>query len=254
MVELAGGTLEALDLPPPDGAGRLPPLLLLHQGLGSVGLWRDFPQRLHSQTGRRVIAFSRFGHGRSEPPARPRTPAFFHEEALEVLPEVLAAFDVEQPVLVGHSDGASIAIVYAAEHPVAGLVLLAPHMFVEEISLEAIRGTKTAFLDGDLRDRMIRHHDDPDAAFWGWCDVWLDPTFAAWTLDDEVARLAAPTLLIQGADDPYGSLAQIDRIEALAPGRCERLVVSGGHSPHLEHPETVVSALAAFVARTSGEE
>jgi pimeloyl-ACP methyl ester carboxylesterase len=241
-VELSGGSLEAQEMP-----GGDPPLVLLHQGLGSVGLWRDFPGRLQSLTGRRLIAFSRFGHGRSDPPPRPRTPAFFHEEALEVLPELLRALDVERPVLVGHSDGASIAIIHAAAHPVAGLVLLAPHVFVEEVTLQQIRETRTAYVENDLRERMARHHADPDAAFYGWCDVWLDPSFAAWNLDEETRRLTAPALLIQGADDPYGSLAQIDRIEAMSSGACERLVLPGGHSPHLEHPETVAAAVADFL-------
>jgi pimeloyl-ACP methyl ester carboxylesterase len=244
MLELAGGSVEVLELP-----GGAPPLVLLHEGLGSVGLWREFPQRLQSLTGRRLIAFSRFGHGRSDPPAHPRTPAFFHEEALDVLPELLQALNVERPVLVGHSDGASIAIIHAAAHPVAGLVLLAPHVFVEDVTLQAIRETRTAYADGGLRNRMARHHDDPDAAFHGWCDVWLDPSFPTWNLEEETRRLTAPSLLIQGADDPYGSLAQIDRIEALSPGHCERLVVPGGHSPHLEHPAGVTAAIADCLPR-----
>jgi pimeloyl-ACP methyl ester carboxylesterase len=243
-VEVAGGSLEVVDLP-----GGAPALVLLHEGLGSVGLWRDFPDRLHGLTGRRVLAFSRFGHGRSSAPPCARTPAFFHEEALEVLPSLLAALDVDAPILVGHSDGASIAIIHAAAHPVAGLVLLAPHVFVEPITVDAIRETRAAYVDGELRTRMARHHDDPDAAFWGWCDVWLDPAFGSWTLDDEVRRLTAPALLIQGSEDPYGSLAQIDRVEALSGGPCVRLVLPGGHSPHLEHPDTVAAAIADHLPR-----
>ena len=229
-----------------EGDAERRPLVLLHEGLGSVGLWRDFPERLAEATGRRLIAFSRFGHGRSDPPSKPRTPAFFHEEALEVLPELLTLLDAPQPILVGHSDGASIAIIHAAGHAVEGLVLLAPHVFVEDVTVERIRETREAFTDG-LRDRMARHHDDPDAAFWGWCRVWLDPEFRRWNLEPEAARLTAPALLIQGADDPYGTLAQLDRIESRAPGRVERLVVPGGHSPHLEHPEPVLAAIARFV-------
>jgi pimeloyl-ACP methyl ester carboxylesterase len=164
-----------------------------------------------------------------------------------VLPELLAALEVDRPVLVGHSDGASIALIHAAEHPVERLVLLAPHVFVEEITVAAIRDTRASFVAGPLRARMARHHDDPDAAFWGWCGVWLDPAFAEWTLDDEVRRLTAPALLIQGAEDPYGSLAQIDRIEALSHGPCERVVLPGGHSPHLDHPEAVAARVAEFI-------
>lgn len=244
-VEVGGRAIEVRDLP---GTPDAPPLVLLHEGLGSVGLWRDFPAELQAATGRRLIAFSRYGHGRSAPPPRPRTPAFFHEEALEVLPELLAALDVSDPVLVGHSDGASIGLIHAAHHPVTALALLAPHVFVEDICTAAIRGTRETFLEGELRARMARHHDDPDAAFWGWCDVWLDPAFADWSLEAEAGMVQAPTLLIQGADDPYGTLAQIDRIEACARGPVTRLVLAGGHSPHLEHGPRVAEAVAAFLA------
>jgi pimeloyl-ACP methyl ester carboxylesterase len=241
---VAGRALEAVERP---GDPALPALVLLHEGLGSAGLWRDFPGALHDATGRRVIAFSRFGHGRSQPPPKPRTPAFFHEEALDVLPQVLEQLDAPEPVLVGHSDGGSIALIHAGRHRVAALALLAPHVVVEEITLAAIRATREAFLDGDLRARIARHHDDPDAAFWGWCDVWLDPDFEAWSLEAEAARVTAPTLLIQGADDPYGTLDQLDRIAARVRGPVRRLVVGGGHSPHLEQPQAVVRAIAEFV-------
>jgi pimeloyl-ACP methyl ester carboxylesterase len=225
------------------------PLVLLHEGLGSAGLWRDFPARLHAATGRRVIAFSRFGHGRSARPPAPRTPAFFHEEALQVLPELLDALGADQPVLVGHSDGASIALIHAGHHPVAGLVLLAPHVVVEDVTVESIRATRTAYVEEGLRERMARHHDDPDAAFWGWCDVWLDPEFRAWSLEADAEGVEAPALLIQGAEDPYGTLDQLDRIEARVRGPVERVVVAGGHSPHLEQPDAVVDAIARFVER-----
>jgi pimeloyl-ACP methyl ester carboxylesterase len=244
-LEIGGLAVEVLELP---GTSAGAPLVLLHEGLGSVGLWREFPAQLHAATGRRLIAFSRHGHGRSAPPPRPRTPAFFHEEALEVLPELLAALEVSDPVLVGHSDGASIGLIHAAHHPVDALVLLAPHVFVEDICVTAIRDTRETFVAGALRDRMARHHDDPDAAFWGWCDVWLDPAFLEWNLEDEAAMVQAPTLLIQGADDPYGTLAQLDRIQARARGRVQRLVLSGGHSPHLEHGPRVAEAVARFVS------
>jgi pimeloyl-ACP methyl ester carboxylesterase len=244
-VEVGGLPVELLDMP---GTGSGAPLVLLHEGLGSVGLWRAFPAQLQAATGRRLIAFSRYGHGRSATPPEPRTPAFFHSEALEVLPELLPTLGVSDPVLIGHSDGASIGLIYAAHRPVSALVLLAPHVFVEEICVTAIRGTRDAFESGELRERMARHHDDPDAAFWGWCDVWLDPTFPQWNLEEEAARLQAPTLLIQGADDPYGTLEQLDRIEARARGPVQRLVLPGGHSPHLEHGTQIAAAVAAFLA------
>jgi pimeloyl-ACP methyl ester carboxylesterase len=247
-VQVGGRAIEVLEIPPRPPSSDDAPLVLLHEGLGSVGLWREFPAELQAATGRRVIAFSRYGHGRSAPPPRPRTPAFFHEEALEVLPELLAALNVSDPVLVGHSDGASIGLIHAAHHPVDALVLLAPHVFVEDICVTAIRGTRETFVAGELRERMARHHDDPDAAFWGWCDVWLDPAFLEWNLEEEAALVQAPTLLIQGARDPYGTLAQLHRIEARARGPVQRLVLDGGHSPHLEHGPEVAEAVAAFLA------
>ena len=241
---VAGRRIEAVELPGDPGERAL---VLLHEGLGSVGLWRDFPRALHAATGRRVIAFSRFGHGRSEPPPLPRTPAFFHEEALDVLPEVLEQLDAPEPVLVGHSDGASIALIHAGRHAVAGIALLAPHVIVEEVTVAAIREARRAFDGGALRERMARHHDDPYAAFNGWCDVWLDPAFRDWTLEPDAERVACPVLLIQGADDPYGTLDQLDRIEARVRGPVERLVLPGGHSPHLEATGEVLAALVRWV-------
>jgi pimeloyl-ACP methyl ester carboxylesterase len=241
---VGGRRIEVLEL-----AGRddRPALVLLHEGLGSARLWRGFPGRLQAATGRRVLAFSRYGHGRSEPPPTRRTPAFFHEEALDVLPEVLSRLGAETPVLVGHSDGGSIALIHAGRHPVSALVLMAPHVVVEEVTVDAIRETRRRYLEDDLRERMARHHDDVDAAFWGWCDVWLDPGFRAWSLEPDAELLSAPTLLIQGLDDPYGTLDQLDRIERHVRGPVQRLVVRGGHSPHLEAPDEVVPAIAGFI-------
>jgi pimeloyl-ACP methyl ester carboxylesterase len=242
-----GRRIEAVELP---GDPALRPLVLLHEGLGSVGLWRGFPAALNEATGRRVLAFSRFGHGRSEPPPRPRTPAFFHEEALDVLPALLPQLDAAEPILVGHSDGGSIALVHAAYHPVAGVALLAPHVFVEDFTVEEIRRTRALYESGGLRERMARHHDDVDAAFRGWADVWLDPAFREWTIESDAAGVTAPVLLIQGDGDPYGTLEQIDRIQARVRGPVERLVVAGtGHSPQFEAPEPVLAAIRAFVAR-----
>ena len=238
-----GRRLEAVELP---GEPERP-LVLLHEGLGSVGLWRTFPRELQERTARRVVAFSRFGHGRSEPPPAPRTPAFFREEALAVLPAVLQQLDVREPILVGHSDGASIALIYAGAHAPSGLVLLAPHVVVEDVTLAAIREARDRFEEGGLRERLSRHHDDPEVTFRGWCDVWLDPAFRSWTLEPDAQRVTCPVLLIQGSDDPYGTLDQLDRIEARVRGPVRRLVVSGGHSPHLGAPGPVLSEIALFV-------
>jgi pimeloyl-ACP methyl ester carboxylesterase len=244
-ITVDGRRLEMLEIA---GDPERRPLVLLHEGLGSVGLWRSFPQQLSEATGRRVIAYSRFGHGRSQPRSAPRTPQFFHEEALDVLPEVLAQRDAPDPILVGHSDGGSIALIHAGHRPVTGLVTLAAHAFVEDVSLSAIADARRAFTDGDLRERLARHHDDPDAAFHGWCDLWLDPAFAGWDLDADLALVTAPTLVIQGRDDPYGTLAQVDRIAGSVRGPVTRLVLPGGHSPHLERPDDVVTAITEFAA------
>lgn len=248
-VEVGGRRLEAVELP---GDPDERPLVLLHEGLGSVSAWREFPEALQRTTSRRVIAFSRFGHGSSDPPPEPRTPAFFHTEALDVLPQVLHRLDAHEPVLVGHSDGASIALVHAGASAVRGLVLMAPHVVVEDVTLEAIRETRSRFETTDLRDRLSRHHDDPEVAFWNWCDVWLDPAFASWTLEPDAARVSCPVLLVQGAADPYGTQDQLDRIEAGVHGPVRRLIVAGGHSPHREAPEAVLREITAFLEEVDG--
>jgi len=167
-----------------------------------------------------------------------------------VLPDVLAQLDAGDPILVGHSDGGSIALIGAGHAPVTGLVLIAAHVFVEEVTLAAIERTRRTFERDGLRERMARHHEDPEAAFWGWCDVWLDPAFRAWDLTADAARVTAPTLIIQGRDDPYGSLEQVRRIAAAigTGGQVEQLIVAGGHSPHLERAREVLDGIAEFAA------
>jgi pimeloyl-ACP methyl ester carboxylesterase len=243
-LEIDGRRLEAVEYA---GHPDKRPLVLLHEGLGSVSAWRGFPEALHCATSRRVVAFSRFGHGRSDPPLEPRTPAFFHEEALDVLPQVLRRLDAEEPVLVGHSDGASIALIHAGTQPVRGLVLIAPHVVVEDVTVAAIRETLERFETTDLRERLARHHDDPDVAFRNWCDVWLDPAFRSWTLEPDAARVDCPALLIQGTEDPYGTLDQLDRIEARVRGPTRRVVVPGGHGLHREAPVQIVREVARFL-------
>jgi len=221
--------------------------VLLHEGLGSVGLWRGFPERLAKATGRRTIAFSRYGHGLSDPPAQPRTPAFMHEEALEVLPDLLAQLGISRPILVGHSDGASIALIHAAHHPVEAVVAIAPHVFVEDICIREIELAKVAYEQTDLRERLGRHHRDPDAAFFGWNDVWLHPEFPQWDITGELKRITCPMLLIQGERDQYGTLAQLDAIEQRANGPVTRLHLDCQHSPPTELPDETVAAIAEFV-------
>ncbi len=231
-----------------NGAADRAPLVLLHEGLGSIALWRTFPEALAAATGRRVLAFSRFGHGRSDPPPQPRTAAFFAYEAFDVLPEVLAQLEAERPILVGHSDGASIALIHASARPVTGVVLIAPHVFVEPITLAGIRTARAEYLNGNLRERMARYHDDVDAAFSGCADVWLHPDFERWELSEEITRLRAPTLLIQGINDQYATLEQLDRIENDAAAPIQRLELQCQHSPHLEAPGETLTGIATFTS------
>lgn len=231
-----------------------PWLVLLHEGLGCVGLWRDFPDKLARRTGCRVLAYSRRGYGRSDPLDGPRQPDFMHCEARDVLPRLLAHFAIAQPILIGHSDGASIALIHAASAPAAvrGVVLMAPHVLVEPVSLQAIARVTETYETTDLRQRLSRHHDHVDDAFLGWARIWLDPRFRTWSLGAECRQLQAPTLLIQGEDDEYGTLAQLDAIAEAAPAKIQRLVLRGcGHAPQREHEESVLAAMGAFVEECS---
>jgi pimeloyl-ACP methyl ester carboxylesterase len=228
-------------------AGSEPALVFLHEGLGSVGLWRDFPDRLARATGRRALIYSRAGHGNSAVPERPRTPRFMHDEALDVLPPLLREHGIERPVLVGHSDGGSIALIHASRHPVSRLVLLAPHVFVEDLSVASIAEARETFETTDLRERMARHHRDAEATFRLWNDIWLAPEFRDWSIEDVLPAITAPVLAIQGEHDQYGTLAQIDAIENGVSGPFERAVLNARHAPHLEAPEETLRIAAAFV-------
>ena len=235
---------------PGSPSARRPALVFLHEGLGSVGLWRSFPDDVRRALGGpTTLVYSRHGYGRSVVVLEPRTVGYMHDEALDVLPAVLDHFAIERPVLVGHSDGASIAVIYAgAGHPVAGLALLAPHVFVEPCTIDSIAEARTAFATTDLPTRLGRHHDDAVATFRGWKDVWLSPGFRTWNIESFLPGITAPTLLIQGDADQYGTLAQLDAIERGVRGPSERLVVEGAaHAPHLEALRPTVAAVAGFV-------
>lgn len=247
---LRNGPVEYRTAHPPSRAAELRPIVLLHEGLGSLATWRDLPERLASVTGRSVTAFSRYGYGRSAPARLPRPTRYMHEEALVVLPELLGVLGIAAPVLLGHSDGASIALIHAgAGNPVTGVVALAPHVVVEERTLDGIRSARDEFRGGALRDRLDRHHDDVDAAFAGWNDVWLDPAFAAWSIEDHLPAVEAPVLAVQCADDPYGTVGQLDRIERGVAGPVTRLVFdTGGHAPHRSHRDDVLDAVRRFCA------
>lgn len=242
-VELDGRAFEYEEIP---GDRDRSTLVFLHEGLGSVGLWRGFPRAVADATGRRAVAYSRLGHGWSDGPPAPRTTRFMHEEAVEVLPRLLDRFDAPEPLLVGHSDGGSIALIHAAAHPVSALVCLAPHVFVEEMCLDSIRAARESFEREGLRERMARHHRDPEAAFRGWNDVWLHPDFPRWNIEDSLRSIGAPVMVIQGTEDEYGTLAHLEAIERGVPGPVERVVLPCGHSLHLERPEETIAAVSSF--------
>jgi pimeloyl-ACP methyl ester carboxylesterase len=252
VVEVDGTALEYVR-----EAGGAPPLVFLHEGLGSVELWRTFPEDVRTATGRETVVYSRHGHGRSSVLVGDRTVRYMHDEALTVLPVVLAELGVERPVLVGHSDGASIAVIYAGAGagrvgPVSGLVLLAPHVFVEDRSVDGIEAARNSYTTTDLPARMGRYHTDPDATFWGWNRIWLAPEFRDWNIEEYLPGIDCPVLVVQGDADAYGTLAQVDAIERGVPNdvSVERLVVHGcGHAPHLERPAETTEAVVEFVRR-----
>jgi pimeloyl-ACP methyl ester carboxylesterase len=234
------------------GDADKPYLVFLHEGLGSVSLWRDFPDKVARRTGCRALVYSRFGYGQSARLSGHRTPSFMHEEALDVLPRLLAGLRIARPILIGHSDGASIALIHAAEakHQIPAVVLMAPHVFVEAISVESIAKVTDTYETTDLRQRLMRHHAHVDDAFLGWSRIWLSPKFRTWSLGAEVQRLMCPTLLIQGDGDDYGTLAQLDAIVEAAPGPVQKLVLAKcGHAPHRDQTETVLDAISGFVER-----
>ena len=247
-VALRGGEVDVVRI---EGDEVLAPLVFLHEGLGSIGLWRDFPQSVARSTRRAATVYSRFGYGRSDPFPGPRGPDYMHREALDVLPELLDVLAVESPVLVGHSDGASIALIYAAQsgRRVSALVLLAPHVFVEEESIAGIEAARETFSTTDLRDRMAKHHDDASATFRQWNDVWRSPGFRSWNIADVLPSITVPILVVQGSADQYGTVAQVDAIERGASGPVERVVLEGcGHSPHLERGSETLRAVTHFLA------
>jgi pimeloyl-ACP methyl ester carboxylesterase len=235
--------------PGPPGDDR-PPLVFLHEGLGSVELWRTFPDQVRAAAGEpTTLVYSRAGYGRSSPVEHPWPVGYMHREALEVLPEVLARLGLERPVLIGHSDGASIALLHAGSgHPVAGLVLLAPHVFVEDVSVAGIAAAGAAYPSTGLRERLARYHDDVDGVFWGWNDVWRSSAFRDWNIEPFLFGIEVPVLAIQGDADEYGTLAQLDAIEAGVRGPFERLVVAGGgHVLHTGDARQLVDAVSRFV-------
>lgn len=234
-----------------------PLVVFLHEGLGSVSAWRDFPALLCARGGLRGLVYSRPGHGRStvRPSAKRRSVDYIHRQALELLPVFLESLDIDTwadpPWLLGHSEGGSIALIHAAASPrrVAGLVLLAPHIFVEEAAIASIQAIRSAYLTTDLRARLARHHDDPDGAFWGWNDLRLDPEFRRWSIESLLPSIRCPLLAVQGRDDEYATLAQIERIAGAVPQAQLLILEACAHSPHRDQPERLIDAVVDFIAR-----
>lgn len=239
-----------------------PLMVFLHEGLGSVSMWRDFPARLCASAGLRGLVYSRPGYGQSTPRTADEHWGvdFMHRQADEVLPALLSALAVDTvqspPWLFGHSDGGSIALLYAMHHPAgtAGVIVLAPHLFVEDVATQAIAQARAAYLDGDLRERLARHHADPDSAFWGWNDIWLDQGFRRWRIDGALGSIRCPLLAVQGLDDEYGTLEQIRAIARQVP-QCALLELAQcGHAPHRDQPERLMEAVTYFLQqRTEGD-
>jgi pimeloyl-ACP methyl ester carboxylesterase len=246
-----GKRLEAVAYgPPPDEA---PTIVMLHEGLGCVALWRDFPAKLAAASGWGVFAYSRAGYGQSDPVDLPRPLDYMAREARLSLPTVLETIGMNRGILLGHSDGASIAAIYAGEpfaDRVGGLVLIAPHVFTEEPGLASIADARRAYAEGDLKPRLAKYHADVDSAFCGWNGAWLDPAFEAWNIEDAVQRWRVPALLIQGDDDPYGTLKQIRAIEARSPAPVKSLILERcRHAPQAEQPQATLDAIVAFCAK-----
>jgi pimeloyl-ACP methyl ester carboxylesterase len=232
-----------------------PTLVFLHEGLGSINQWRDFPARIVAGTGLSAIVYARYGHGQSDVLQQPHGVDFMHRDALESLPEFLRQLGIERPILIGHSDGASIALIYAgAGHPLQGLVAMAPHVFVEDISIQGIVAAKRAFETTDLPQKLARYHRDPLKTFYGWNDVWLAPEFRSWNIEGSLPAIKCPLLAIQGYGDEYGSMAQVDAIARQVSGPVEMLKLEHcGHSPQQDQPEIVARAIVEFVKRCIGE-
>lgn len=246
-----GKQLEYLRLPSSHPKDNSPHMVFLHEGLGSISMWRNFPQLLADATGCEAIVYSRYGYGHSTRRTEPRTPRYMHDEGLLVLPEFLDQLEIERPFLFGHSDGGSIALIHAGNFPesVSGVIALAPHLMVEEVTLHGIAAARQTYLDTDLGKRLGRHHDDVDSVFWSWNDIWLSPNFRDWNIEEYVPRITAPILAIQGEDDEYATMEQIDRIAKL--GRDVELVKLADcrHSPHNDQPEAVIGVVREIVVR-----
>ena len=255
FIDVLGNTLEYERFP---GAGNRAAVVMLHEGLGSVAAWRDFPARLAATTAHNVVVYSRLGYGMSEalpdgadcahPRRNLRATDFMHREAFDTLPALLGALGVERPVLFGHSDGASIALLYASRHPLTGVIAMAPHVLVEDVSIASIKEARAQWDASDLATRLAKYHDDAEGAFRGWSDAWLSPAFRDWNIEADLALIKAPILAIQGEDDKYGTLYQIEEIARRNARTRLFKIPKCGHAPHRDHPAIVLGAVQSFLA------
>lgn len=250
FIDLGAERLEVLRIAAPRSG---PCLVFLHEGLGSLAAWRDFPRRVCELTELPGLLYSRRGYGASSRLDAPRGADYLHREAWEVLPALLARLGIAQPLLVGHSDGGSIALLHAARHEPCAIAVMAPHVFVEDMTIEGLRAARAAWDAGKLHAGLSRLHADPDGAFLGWNDGWLAPAFRAWNIEAELPRVRCPVLAIQGHQDQYGTMAQLESIAAGVGGECELLMLEDcGHAPQRDQPEVVIAAIARL-ARTVAE-
>lgn len=231
-----------------------PTLVFLHEGLGSVAMWGGFPGRVAAATGCRTLVYSRYGYGQSDVLDAPRTVRYLHEEALQALPELLNKLEIEKPVLIGHSDGGSIAIIHAggSQRNVSGLILIAPHVFVEDICVEGAAEVKVAFETADLPQKLAKYHREFAKTFRGWNDIWLSPGFRLWNIEEYLAGIRCPVLAIQGLDDGHGTLAQVEAIRDQVSGDIDVLELADcRHSPHKDQPRATHDAVVGFISTLS---
>lgn len=228
---------------------QAPTVVMLHEGLGSLSMWRDFPRRLAEHLACRALAYSRHGYGQSAPLSASRTVSYMHDEAWIILPELLQRLGIERPMLFGHSDGGSIALIHASRHPVRGVIALAPHVFVEDLSIESIAAARVAFETGSLRSRLARHHADVEGVFRAWNDIWLQPDFRSWNIESLLPDISCPILVIQGQDDEYGTVEQMRRIARHAADVELEHLARCGHAPHRDQPGKVLYSVTDWIQR-----
>jgi len=246
-VVVDGKRLETLWIEP--SAAAMGTIVMLHEGLGSIALWKDFPRRLATRTGHGVLVYSRYGHGNSDKLTEKRQVQFMHREGEVVLPELLGKLEIEQPILLGHSDGGSIALIFAGRYPnqARALILEAPHVFVEDLSVASISAAKAAYETTDFRGKLSRYHANVDETFWGWNDIWLDLRFRSWNIEPYLKSIQCPVLCIQGEQDEYGTPAQVDTIAAQVPTAEVVMLPDCAHSPHRDQRDLTLEAMAKFV-------